>query len=134
AASHIADDLARSASYHLRTRRLERRHCAAHAGRLDPMTSKGRTMTASTVTDAQLLTHAEGCLLGVALGDAMGMPGELWPRDRVRAHFTWIEEFLPGPDGHFVVDGFVAGQVTDDTQQTYMLAEAIIDGGGEVQV
>src|SRR5699024_10960297 len=58
---------------------------------------------------------------------------ELWPRDRVRAHFTWIEDFLPGPDGHFVVDGFVAGQVTDDTQQTFMLAEAIIDGDGEVR-
>lgn len=75
--------------------------------------------------------RAHGCLLGVALGDAMGMPGELWPRARVREHFGWIEGFLPGPDGHAIVDGFVAGQVTDDTQQTYMLADAILaDGGG----
>ena len=91
-------------------------------------------MTASTATETRLLDHAHGCLLGVALGDAMGMPGELWPRDRVRTHFGWIEEFLPGPDGHFVVDGFVAGQVTDDTQQAFMLADAIIEGDGEVDV
>lgn len=73
-----------------------------------------------------------GSLYGVALGDAMGMPSELWPRARVIRHFGRIDGFLPGPDGHFIVDGYVAGQVTDDTQQTLMLAGAIIDGGGSV--
>ncbi|MCC6495443.1 MAG: ADP-ribosylglycohydrolase family protein, partial [Propionibacteriaceae bacterium] len=32
-----------------------------------------------------------------------------------------------------IVDGFMAGQVTDDTQQAYMLAETIRDAGGEVR-
>lgn len=73
-----------------------------------------------------------GSLYGVALGDAMGMPSELWPRSRVIEHFGTITGFLPGPDGHFIVDGYVAGQVTDDTQQTIMLAGAIIDSDGAV--
>lgn len=73
-----------------------------------------------------------GSFYGVALGDAMGMPSELWPRARVLSHFGEITEFLPGPDGHFIVDGFQAGQVTDDTQQTLMLAGAIIDRDGRV--
>jgi ADP-ribosylglycohydrolase len=73
-----------------------------------------------------------GSLYGVALGDAMGMPGELWPRSRVLEHFGRIDGFLPGPDGHFVVDGYRAGQVTDDTQQTIMLAGAIVDADGTV--
>lgn len=73
-----------------------------------------------------------GSLYGVALGDAMGMPSELWPRARLLEHFDTITGFLPGPDGHFIVDGYVAGQVTDDTQQTIMLAGAIIDGNGTV--
>jgi ADP-ribosylglycohydrolase len=73
-----------------------------------------------------------GSFYGVALGDAMGMPGELWPRRRVLEHFGRIEGFLPGPDGHFVVDGYRAGQITDDTQQTLMLAGAIVDAGGRV--
>lgn len=78
------------------------------------------------------LDRARGALAGVALGDAMGMPGELWPRAQVKAHFGWIDRFLPGPDGHFVVDGFVAGQSTDDTDQTFMLAEAILAADGRV--
>ncbi|BBU82712.1 hypothetical protein EIMP300_41120 [Escherichia coli] len=32
-----------------------------------------------------------GALYGQALGDAMGMPSELWPRSRVKAHFGWID-------------------------------------------
>lgn len=88
---------------------------------------------AGAVTDHDVVTRrALGCLYGVALGDAMGMPGELWPRARVRRHFGEIMGFLPGPDGHFVVDGFRAGQVTDDTQQAVMLAEVIVEAGGTV--
>lgn len=91
------------------------------------------TTHVSHPTDAPArVDRARGALLGAALGDAMGMPGELWPRDRVRAHFGWIDRFLPGPDGHVIVDGFAAGQITDDTQQTLMLARAILDGGGDV--
>jgi ADP-ribosylglycohydrolase len=90
-------------------------------------------MTDQAMPDAMTIAdRARGCLAGVALGDAMGMPGELWPRARIVAHLGWIDRFLPGPDGHFVVDGFLAGQVTDDTQQTYMLAEAILAAGGTV--
>lgn len=76
--------------------------------------------------------RALGALTGVALGDALGMPSELWPRQRVQSHFGEITGFLPGPDGHFVVDGFQAGQVTDDTQQTVMLAQAILEANGRV--
>ncbi|TMK55418.1 MAG: ADP-ribosylglycohydrolase family protein [Actinobacteria bacterium] len=79
-----------------------------------------------------LYDRIAGGLYGVAYGDAMGMPGELWPRRQVSEHFGWIDRFLPGPKGHFVVDGFRAGQVTDDTQQTVVLAEVIIEGDGTV--
>ena len=85
-----------------------------------------------TTTEPNALDKILGCFYGVALGDAMGMPGELWPRARVLEHFGRIDRFLPGPDGHFVVDGFVAGEVTDDTQQTLMLAEAILEEDGDV--
>lgn len=79
------------------------------------------------------LERAQGALAGVALGDSLGMPGELWPREQVVAHFGWIDRFLPGPDGHFVVDGYQAGQITDDTQQTLMLAGALIEGEGRAK-
>lgn len=88
--------------------------------------------THNTEEHATALDRAHGCLAGVALGDAMGMPGELWPRARVVEHFGWIDSLLPGPDGHEVVDGFPAARVTDDTEQTYMLAEAILANGGVI--
>jgi ADP-ribosylglycohydrolase len=88
-------------------------------------------LMAQQTTD-QLFDRVCGSFYGVALGDAMGMPSELWPRQRVRSHFGEITGFLPGPDGHFVVDGYVAGQVTDDTQQTLMLAGAIMAENGQV--
>ncbi|XNM47325.1 ADP-ribosylglycohydrolase [Escherichia coli] len=27
----------------------------------------------------------------------MGMPSRTWPRSRIKAHFGWIDRFLPGP-------------------------------------
>lgn len=85
-------------------------------------------ITTEITTDERVL----GGLYGVAYGDAMGMPGELWSRQKNIDHFGRIDRFLPGPDGHFVVDGFVAGQVTDDTMQTEVLAQVIADNAGVV--
>lgn len=79
-----------------------------------------------------LVDRIAGGLFGVAYGDAMGMPGELWSRRQIGEHFGSIDRFLPGPDGHFVVDGYVAGQITDDTQQTVVLARAIVECNGLV--
>ena len=31
------------------------------------------------------LNHIAGALAGMVLGDALGVPGELWPREKVRA-------------------------------------------------
>jgi len=38
-----------------------------------------------------------GALAGMVLGDALGVPGELWPREKVRARFGHIDTFLDGP-------------------------------------
>ncbi len=81
----------------------------------------------------QVVDRAAGCLTGLALGDAMGMPGELWVPERIHQTWGWLSGFHPAPPGHQIVDGFVAGQVTDDTQQAYMLARTICAAGGEVR-
>lgn len=81
---------------------------------------------------AALADRAVGALVGVAYGDALGMPSELWSRRYVQEHFGRITGLLPGPDGHFVAHGFAAGQVTDDTQQTVVLAQAILEAHGRV--
>lgn len=74
----------------------------------------------------------KGTLVGVALGDAMGMPSELWSRRKVKNYFGEITDFLPGPDNHFVVSGFKAGTITDDTSQALKICESIIKNEGKI--
>jgi ADP-ribosylglycohydrolase len=73
--------------------------------------------------------HILGGLYGQAIGDAWGMPALLRPRQTWDYFGGWLEQFeAPSPD-HPVHSGFVAGQVTDDTQQAMILAEKIIEQG-----
>ena len=81
----------------------------------------------------QTLDRALGALYGVALGDAMGMPSEGRSREAIRERFGWIDRFLPGPDREFVPGGLPAGAGTDDTQQTLLVAEGIIEADGRIE-
>jgi len=73
-----------------------------------------------------------GAFYGQALGDAMGMPSELWPRSRVKAHFGWIDRFLPGPAENNAACYFGRAEFTDDTSMALALADAIIRHDGEI--
>lgn len=73
-----------------------------------------------------------GALYGQALGDAMGMPSELWPRKRVKAHFGWIDRFLPGPAENNAACYFNQAEFTDDTSMALCLADAIIECDGQI--
>lgn len=73
-----------------------------------------------------------GTFYGQALGDAMGMPSELWPRSRVKAHFGWIDRFLPGPAENNAACYFNRAEFTDDTSMALALADAIIEHHGAV--
>ncbi|MCG7586628.1 ADP-ribosylglycohydrolase family protein [Photobacterium sp. OFAV2-7] len=74
-----------------------------------------------------------GAFYGQALGDSMGMPSELWPRTRVKAHFGWIDRFLPGPAENNAACYFDACHFTDDTSMALALADAIIECQGEIE-
>lgn len=73
-----------------------------------------------------------GALYGQALGDAMGMPSELWPRTRVKAHFGWIDRFLPGPKDNNAACYFGRAEFTDDTSMALCLADALLERNGEI--
>ncbi|MGI9951694.1 ADP-ribosylglycohydrolase family protein [Moorellaceae bacterium AZ2] len=72
------------------------------------------------------LEKAYGCLMGVACGDAMGMPTSFLTPEEIRSLFGKIEEFVDAPAGHRYHAGLKRGQVTDDTEQTVHLAKAIL--------
>ncbi|MEC5320440.1 ADP-ribosylglycohydrolase family protein [Brenneria populi subsp. brevivirga] len=74
-----------------------------------------------------------GALYGQMLGDAMGMPSELWPRTRIKNHFGWIDRFLPGPQENIAARYFNAAQYTDDTAMAIALADALIECEGRIE-
>ena len=78
------------------------------------------------------MDRVAGCLLGVAAGDAMGMPSELMSRSKVKSDFGLITGFAPAPLDHPIVAGYEAGRFTDDTCMTLCVAESIISCGGQV--
>jgi ADP-ribosylglycohydrolase len=76
-----------------------------------------------------LKDRIKGCLIGVAAGDALGMPSSMMSPDEIKERFGYIDTFLPAPADHLIHKGMVAGEVTDDTQQTLAIADSIIEKG-----
>ena len=68
-----------------------------------------------------MLLRYTGCLLGAAIGDAMGMPGEGTPADLWRADCSYRRAYRGHPN-----DSLSPGQYTDDTQ--LMLLSAALLG------
>ena len=78
---------------------------------------------------SQLQDRIAGALAGMVLGDAFGVPGELWPRAKVRERFGRITEFLDGPADNIVACYFKAGHYTDDSAQAFVVLNAIEAAG-----
>jgi len=68
-------------------------------------------------------THIVGCILGTAVGDAIGLPYEGLSRRRAAKLFGQ-------PERHRFFFG--RGMVSDDTEQTCMVAQSLIASGGDV--
>lgn len=67
------------------------------------------------------LRRFQGCLVGLAVGDALGMPVEGMPRYEVQQRYGVLRE---------IVDGWLpAGSTTDDTAQALALAESLVQLG-----
>lgn len=67
----------------------------------------------------------KGVIFGQALGDAMGMPVELWSRKRALRTFGEITGFLDGPEDNAVACNYKAGQFTDDTGQALVILDSL---------
>lgn len=70
-----------------------------------------------------------GCLVGGAIGDALGATVEGWSYRRIRAEFDRVEEFRPYNNPHSTGK---AGSVTDDSVLSHYLAHTIAESGGRI--
>ncbi|MBP0616480.1 ADP-ribosylglycohydrolase family protein [Jiella mangrovi] len=79
----------------------------------------------SDVTDPQF-DRALGALVGGALGDALGMPTQLLSPSEIRHAYGHVTGFVAPGEDHPVSKGLPAGMITDDTEQTLLLAEQLL--------
>ncbi|GLS22142.1 ADP-ribosylglycohydrolase [Labrys miyagiensis] len=77
-------------------------------------------------------SRARGALLGLAIGDALGMPTQYMPRAIVAKRYGILDRFEPAPEDNPISRGMKAGCVTDDTDQAVILGELLVEGGGYV--
>lgn len=76
--------------------------------------------------------RARGALLGLAAGDALGMPTQMLSRARVRELYGVVSGFEPAPADNPISVGTPAGRVTDDTDQALLVAGLLVSGGGVI--
>ncbi|MGP4016548.1 ADP-ribosylglycohydrolase family protein [Saccharopolyspora sp. 5N708] len=76
--------------------------------------------------------RARGALLGLAIGDALGMPTQSVPRNEILSRYGELTGFLPGPPDQPIAPNMPAGSVTDDTEQAMLVADLLLEGGGHI--
>ncbi len=83
------------------------------------------------MNSSELVEKAAGCLAGLAVGDAMGLPTQFLTPEKIESEFGRIEDFRSPPDWHPYGDS-LPGTITDDTEQALALADMILENGGEL--
>lgn len=76
--------------------------------------------------------RAHGALLGLAIGDALGMPTQYLPRETIAARYGILGTFVDAPDDNVISRGQPAARVTDDTDQAVILGRLLVEGHGTV--
>lgn len=66
----------------------------------------------------------------MALGDALGMPTQMWSRAEVAERFGGLTGLVDAPADQPIAPGAPAGTVTDDTAQAMMVAAELLAGDG----
>ncbi|GAA1857601.1 ADP-ribosylglycohydrolase family protein [Pseudonocardia alni subsp. carboxydivorans] len=76
--------------------------------------------------------RALGALLGLAVGDALGMPTQSLSRSAIAERYGVVDRLLDGADDQPIAPKLPAGTVTDDTEQALLLARILLDHDGRV--
>src|ERR1700690_244616 len=83
------------------------------------MASRTRSFRCMDITDPILKDRFEGCLLGLAIGDALGGKFEAQSAEAIRVRFSAADKLIAYPQEEI--------WYTDDTQMAIGVAEALIE-------
>jgi len=82
------------------------------------------------MAEQRAMDRALGALAGVAIGDAMGMPTQTLSRAQIGLSYGVITDLTDAVSGQPVSAGLMAGTVTDDMEQSLLLARHLLDRDG----
>ncbi len=76
-----------------------------------------------------MIKRAYGCLMGSAIGDAMGMPASFMTPEKIKRIYGRINDFLT-PDKEQIAHGsLVEGKITDDTEESLIISAVLHEAG-----
>jgi ADP-ribosylglycohydrolase len=76
-----------------------------------------------------MLDRVYGCLIGTAIGDAMGMPASFMSPQTIKKEYGRITDFLKPTDAQVAHGNQETAQVTDDTEESLVIASVLIESG-----
>lgn len=84
------------------------------------------------MSQERLYHRIKGLYVGVALGDAMGMPTEYFSREEIKKRVGFVETFLPSFPDSIVSTEMKAGEITDDTINTWLITQMLVQNKGVI--
>lgn len=87
----------------------------------------GTSIPPTKLSRDQYYDKVLGCLVGSAIGDAMGAPFEMWERTAIAADMGYVDRLYPlrrpaSPEGPWI-DNLPPGGTTDDTRWKYLVGK-----------
>ncbi|PID97636.1 MAG: ADP-ribosylglycohydrolase, partial [Actinobacteria bacterium] len=76
--------------------------------------------------------RAVGAFIGLAVGDALGMPTQSLSPATITSLYGRITAHVGGATQQPYAPGLPAGTVTDDTEQAILVADLLLKGGGHI--
>lgn len=77
-----------------------------------------------------MFDRAYGCLLGVAIGDALGMPASFMSPEKIKTVYGEITDFLKPADEQVQHGSLASATFTDDTQESLIIASVLTEAKG----
>lgn len=78
------------------------------------------------------MSRAVNTLVGLAVGDALGMPTQSMSRSAIAERYGAIDGLRDAVADQPIAPGMPAGSITDDTEQALLLADLLISGDGGI--
>lgn len=85
------------------------------------------------VIDEHLTERARGAMIGLAVGDALGMPTQSMSATQIVEYYGGlIHSLMDAVPQQPIAPNMPAGSVTDDTEQAFVLANRLIEDDGRI--